>query len=93
MLPVIFGHELANVRIVVCFELLFSPTPITGCLVWRESVNETVLVTVHANTNHLLIGVEKASRSGKESAPPPEAVFKWADSVTVRGYPVNSNPF
>ena len=49
------------------------------------------LVTVHANTNHLLIGVEKASKSGKESAPPLEAVFKWADSVTVRGYPVNSN--
>ena len=56
-----------------------------------SSVNSNPGVTVHAHTNHLLIGMENASKSGKESAPPLKAVFQWADSVTVLGLPVNSN--
>ena len=47
--------------------------------------------TFHTHTNHWLIGVENANKSGTESAPPLKAVFKWADSVTFTGLPVNSN--
>ena len=54
-------------------------------------MKKDIKVAVHAHTNHLLIGMENASKSGKESAPPLKAVFQWADSVTVLGVPVNSN--